>query len=76
MKTTPHATDIYVGQQIRAYRKLRGLSQSDLGKALNVTFQQIQKYENGSNRVSSSKLFSISQTLDIYIGSFFPAGSQ
>ena len=50
---------------------MRGMSQSKLGEALNVTFQQVQKYEKGKNRISASRLYQISQTLDVPISYFF-----
>ncbi|MDP1630027.1 MAG: helix-turn-helix transcriptional regulator [Caulobacter sp.] len=56
---------------IRANRKRVGMSQSQLAEALGLTFQQVQKYERGSNRVSASKLFEIAQTLDLTISTFF-----
>ncbi len=49
-------TDVYVGKRIRMRRMMAGLSQGDLGNALGITFQQVQKYENGANRVTASKL--------------------
>jgi transcriptional regulator with XRE-family HTH domain len=61
----PHPVDVAVGGRIRAIRKDRGLSQSDLGSALGLTFQQVQKYERGANRVSASKLVEIARKLDV-----------
>ena len=61
----------HVGQQIRARRVMAGLSQTALGDALGVSFQQIQKYEKGSNRVGSSNLYAIAQALDVPIAAFF-----
>lgn len=66
-----HHVDVHVGQQIRTYRTLRGLTQTDLAKSADVSFQQIQKYELGRNRVSCSKLFQISQALEVPISTFF-----
>lgn len=63
-KGEPLPTDIAIGQRIRSYRKARRLTQSDLGTALGVTFQQIQKYENGRNRVSGSRLVTMCNVLD------------
>lgn len=57
--------DRAIGERVRQARKARGLSQSQLGDALGVTFQQIQKYERGANRVSSSALLIISDALDV-----------
>ena len=56
---------------VRLRRTLLGLSQDQLGAELNVTFQQLQKYERGANRISASRLWDISQILDVPIGYFF-----
>ncbi|XDZ65038.1 helix-turn-helix domain-containing protein [Alphaproteobacteria bacterium LSUCC0684] len=71
MITNNNAVDVHVGQRIRRRRTLLGMSQEQLGKELNVTFQQVQKYERGSNRVSASRLWDISQILDVDISFFF-----
>lgn len=65
--------DVYIGQRLRAERLARKMSQADLGAALNVTFQQIQKYERGDNRVSASMLTKAAEALDLSIMEFFPA---
>ena len=57
------ATDIHVGRRVRAERNRCGLSQTTLGQAIGVTFQQVQKYERGSNRISASMLMRIARTL-------------
>jgi len=62
---SPDATDQSVGQKIRAQRIMRGLSQTELGNKLGVTFQQIQKYEKGSNRVSAGRLQRIAEILEV-----------
>lgn len=59
----PEDVDIHVGQMIRAQRRLVGLSQDNLAKAIGVSFQQVQKYEKASNRVSASMLVAIAKTL-------------
>lgn len=59
----PHATDVRVGAHVRERRIELGLSQEKLGEALGLTFQQIQKYERGANRISASRLYYISQIL-------------
>jgi transcriptional regulator with XRE-family HTH domain len=59
------ATDHSVGQKIRVQRTMRGLSQIELGNKLGVTFQQIQKYEKGSNRVSAGRLKRIAEILEV-----------
>ena len=67
----PHPVDIHVGSRIRMRRTLLGLSQEKLGDALGLTFQQVQKYERGANRVGSSRLFEISRLLDVPVSFFF-----
>ena len=67
----PHHVDRHVGALIRVKRRALGLSQEALADAIGVTFQQVQKYERGANRVSSSKLFEIAQTLDVPLATFF-----
>ncbi len=64
--------DIEVGERIRTHRLWRGLSQVDLGKALGITFQQIQKYERGTNRVSASRLVQIAKVFGVPPANFFP----
>jgi transcriptional regulator with XRE-family HTH domain len=63
--------DRLVGQNIRIFRKAKHLSQTDLGRGVGVTFQQIQKYENGANRVGSSRLLKIAEFLDVPVSRFF-----
>ena len=63
--------DLLVGSRIRMFRKGRKLSQALLGKKLGVTFQQVQKYESGKNRVGASRLQMISTALDVPVGQFF-----
>ena len=67
----PNPIDIHVGSRLRLRRNLLGISQTDLGKALGVTFQQVQKYEKGTNRISASRLFNLSRVLDVPISFFF-----
>jgi len=68
----PLPTDKHVGAEIARRRHLQGLNQSELGRHLGVTFQQIQKYEKGTNRVSASKLELAAAALGCEIGDFFP----
>ena len=63
--------DVHVGARLRARRTLLGLSQTALGDAMGVTFQQMQKYEGGHNRISASRLYDASKLLDVDIGYFF-----
>ena len=67
--------DLLVGSRIRMFRKGRKMSQAQLGKKLGVTFQQVQKYENGKNRVGASRLQMISTALDVPVGHFFTDGA-
>ena len=71
MLKTPDPIDVHVGQRVRARRKMLGLSQTQLGEELGVTFQQVQKYERGANRIGSSRLFRMSSTLDVPVSYFF-----
>ncbi len=68
---TPHPVDVHVGQRLRLRRKLAGLSQTELGEKIGVTFQQLQKYESGANRISASRLFDLSRVLDVPVSYFF-----
>ena len=63
--------DVHVGSRIRLRRTLMGMSQERLGEALGLTFQQVQKYERGVNRVGASRLFDLSRVLDVPISFFF-----
>ena len=67
----PHPVDIGVGSRVRGRRILMGMSQERLGEELGITFQQVQKYEKGANRISASRLYDISQILDVLPGYFF-----
>jgi len=71
MNKGPDPIDIHVGQRVRARRKMLGLSQTQLGHELGVTFQQVQKYERGTNRIGSSRLFRMSNSLDVPVAYFF-----
>lgn len=67
----PHPVDIHVGLQIAKARKAKRLSQGQLGEAIGVTFQQVQKYERGTNRVSASTMFAIMHFLNVPSSYFF-----
>jgi transcriptional regulator with XRE-family HTH domain len=71
MKRGPNPTDQHVGSRIRVRRLMLGKSQTELANATGVTFQQVQKYENGSNRVSASRLQQISLFLQVPVHFFF-----
>jgi len=66
-----HAVDVHVGKRLRQRRTLLGMSQTKVGTAVDLTFQQIQKYERGSNRISSSQLFEFAKVLDVPVSYFF-----
>lgn len=68
---TPTDIDVHVGKVMRALRKSQGLSQEELAKALGLTFQQIQKYERGANRISASKMFAAAAFLKVSPTAFF-----
>ena len=67
----PDPIDIHVGIRLRLRRTLLGLTQTDLARQLGLSFQQVQKYENGKNRVSASMLHHLSEVLDVPVGFFF-----
>ena len=77
IKATKHSpraanpVDVHVGTRLRLRRQVLKMSQERLGNKLGVTFQQIQKYERGSNRVGASRLWKISQVLNVDVGFFF-----
>lgn len=67
----PRPVDVHVGGRLRLRRTLLGISQEKLGESVGLTFQQIQKYERGANRVSASRLYEFSKILDVSISFFF-----
>lgn len=69
--STPHPVDVHVGRRLRLKRTILGLSQDAVGKEIGVTFQQIQKYERGINRMGASRLFDFAKTLGVPIQYFF-----
>jgi transcriptional regulator with XRE-family HTH domain len=70
-KKKPNPVDTHVGSRVRLRRTMLGMSQEKLGEALGITFQQIQKYEKGSNRIGASRLQRISEVLNVAISFFF-----
>ena len=70
-KGFPNPIDVHVGARIRLRRTLLGISQERLADAIGLTFQQVQKYEKGTNRVSSSRLVDLANTLDVTVSYFF-----
>jgi transcriptional regulator with XRE-family HTH domain len=71
MAVSPNPIDIHVGKRLRLRRTLLGMSQERLGELLGLTFQQVQKYERGANRIGSSRLFELGQILDVPVSFFF-----
>ena len=67
----PHPTDVHVGQRVRQARLAKKMSQGTMGRSLGVSFQQVQKYESGANRIGSSRLWDISTLLDTPVSFFF-----
>lgn len=77
LKKLPNPIDRHVGSRVRMQRMLAGISQEKLGEALGLTFQQVQKYEKGTNRISASRLQQIAKMLGVPVAFFFegaPAG--
>jgi transcriptional regulator with XRE-family HTH domain len=75
-KDGPHPIDTHVGKRVRMRRLMLGLSQKDIADPLGLTFQQVQKYENGKNRISASRLQHISQILQVTATFFFEGAPQ
>ena len=70
-KKVPNPIDVHVGSRVRARRQVLSISQEKLGNALGVTFQQVQKYEKGTNRISASRLQHVSSILQVPVAHFF-----
>jgi transcriptional regulator with XRE-family HTH domain len=68
---TPNPIDVRVGGRLRLRRNMLGLSQEKLGEAIGLTFQQVQKYERGANRIGASRLYELSRVLDVPVSFFF-----
>ncbi len=71
VKKNPNPVDVHVGGRVRMRRILIGLSQEKLGEQLGLTFQQVQKYEKGSNRISASRLWQMARILGVPVAFFF-----
>lgn len=76
MPETPNPADVYAGSKLRLQRQLRNMSQTALADALGITFQQVQKYEKGKNRISASRLQTICKILGVQISFFFEDGDN
>ena len=72
----PDPMDLHVGARLRLRRTLLGMSQEKLGEAIGLTFQQVQKYERGANRIGASRLFELSQALDVPVSFFFDGAPE
>lgn len=70
-KEMAHPVDVHVGSRVKLRRMALGVSQDTLGKSMGLTFQQIQKYEKGVNRISASKIYELSRLLEVPIDYFF-----
>src|SRR3954465_4530109 len=75
-KKAPNPTDKHVGARVRMRRMMLGMSQEKLGDALDLTFQQVQKYEKGANRIGASRLQQISNILQVPVSFFFDGAPQ
>src|SRR5436190_23724934 len=75
-KKAPNPTDKHVGARVRMRRMMLGMSQEKLGDALGLTFQQVQKYEKGANRIGASRLQQISNILQVPVSFFFEGAPQ
>jgi transcriptional regulator with XRE-family HTH domain len=67
----PNPIDVHVGSRVRLRRNMLGLSQEKLGEAIGLTFQQVQKYERGANRIGASRLLELSRVLDVPVTFFY-----
>lgn len=71
-----HPVDVHVGKQLKALRTLRGLTQTDIAKGLDLSFQQVQKYELGRNRISASKLYELGKLMNVAPSYFYEGLDQ
>ena len=71
MTDSPHPIDVHVGRRLKLRRSLKGMSQERLGELLGLTFQQVQKYERGANRIGSSRLYEIAAIVEAPVSWFF-----
>ncbi|RVV99723.1 XRE family transcriptional regulator [Mesobaculum littorinae] len=72
----PHAIDVHVGDRLRQIRRLRGMTQAELGTTVGCKFQQIQKYETGANRISASRLWDIAAALNTPVAELFATAGE
>ena len=71
MRLEPDVVDVHVGRRVRQIRLLKNLTQEELGEKIGVSYQQVQKYETGANRISASRLYRIAVEFDVAPGWFF-----
>jgi len=71
IKKIPNPIDVHVGSRVRLRRMMQDMSQEKLGKQLGITFQQVQKYEKGTNRIGASRLYHIANILSVPVGFFY-----
>lgn len=76
MKKSPNPIDKHVGSRVRMRRMMIGMSQEKLGEALGLTFQQVQKYEKGTNRIGASRLHQIASVLGVQVEFFYEGAPQ
>jgi transcriptional regulator with XRE-family HTH domain len=69
-------TDVIVGERVRYFRTMAGMSQMELAEQCGITYQQIQKYESAQNRVSAGRLYQISQVFDVPVAAFFAPNTR
>lgn len=75
-KRSPREIDVLVGQNLRTLRTANGMSQTNLGDKLEITFQQIQKYEKGTNRISASTLYELAKIFGVSVETFFQGAEE
>lgn len=76
MTKSPKEVDAYIGSRVRMRRKILGMTQEGLGQELGMTFQQVQKYEKGTNRIGAGRLKIIADILDVPVSFFYPASED
>jgi len=75
-KPMPNKIDTYAGAKLKEIRAIKRITQGDLASMVGITFQQVQKYENGKNRMSASRLYQFSNFLQVNVSEFFPDGDS
>lgn len=75
-KGSPTKDDIQIGLNLKTIRRFRGMAQADLGEKIGITFQQIQKYEKGTNRIAGGRFIDLSNALDVPVSAFFEGAAN